>query len=313
MNSINLLMNNISEISNIPFSLSFKEKEIYRTADFKEYTKKVYKDFLVGNKEYRLIISEQDERVLPLLVHFVKDAVLDMNLKKDSLILDVLQGENINEVRFLSEYPSLSKGFSIIVIYVEEELEEIMDLVEIGYEGINTIKVIFDGKLIILGHLDNAKEHAESIKESLTCEFFQKCIISYGYVDKYMHIKDIYERCNRRINIAIKLNMSNIVLDEKALLFEELIGDIDINSKKRLANNYCNGFDKIDAEMLKTIDTFFKCGLNLSESAKELYIHRNTLIYRLDKIQKETGFDIRNFNDAVIFKIILFVWKEYKD
>ena len=107
MNSINLLMNNISEISNIPFSLSFKEREIYRTADFKEYTKKVYKDFLVGNKEYRLTISEQDERVLPLLVHFVKDAVLDMNLKKDSLILDVLQGENINEVRFLSEYPSL--------------------------------------------------------------------------------------------------------------------------------------------------------------------------------------------------------------
>ena len=62
--------------------------------------------------------------------------------------------------------------------------------------------------------------------------------------------------------------------------------------------------------MMKTIDVFFNCGLNLSEAAKELYIHRNTLIYRLEKIQKYTGFDIKNFNEAVIFKSIYTVWKE---
>ena len=57
--------------------------------------------------------------------------------------------------------------------------------------------------------------------------------------------------------------------------------------------------------MIRTIEVFFNCGLNLSESAKELYIHRNTLIYRLDKIQKMTSYDIREFNNAMIFKIIL--------
>ncbi|MBM6839900.1 helix-turn-helix domain-containing protein, partial [Clostridium saudiense] len=64
--------------------------------------------------------------------------------------------------------------------------------------------------------------------------------------------------------------------------------------------------------MIKTIEVFFKCGLNLSEAAKELYIHRNTLIYRLDKIEKLTSYDIREFNNAVIFKIVFFLWKEKK-
>ena len=309
MKDINLLMNNISNVSNIPFSLGFKEKELYKSIDFIDKPNNLYKDFLIGNREYRLTIHEQDMRVLPLLVHYVKDSLLDLDLKKDSLILDILQGKSINKVEFMSQYPYFSDGFSIIVIYVEDNLEEIIDLVEIGYEDIKTVKVFFDGKLVILGNLDNAREHADSIRESLTCEFFQKCIISYSYIHKYSQIKDAYDKCSRKIKIAIKLNINDVVLDEKALLFEEIIGNFDINSRKRLAHNFADGFNKIDSEMLKTIDTFFKCGLNLSESAKKLYVHRNTIIYRLDKIQKETGFDIRNFNDAVIFKIILFVWK----
>ena len=313
MNNINLLMDNISSLSDIPYSLSYKKKEIYKSADFIDKSKKLNEDFLAGNKEYSLTIHEQDRRALPLLVHYVKEALLDLNLKIDNLTLDVLQGKSINERDLLTQYPYFSETFSIIVIYVEENVQEIIDLVEIGYKNVKTVKVFFEGKLIILGHLDNPKDHAESIRESLACEFFQKCIISYGYIDRCSQIKDAYDKCSRKIEIANRLNITDVVLDEKALLFEELISSIDVKNKKRLAHDFYNGFNKIDAEMLKTIDTFFKCGLNLSESAKELYIHRNTLIYRLDKIQKETGFDIRNFSDAVIFKIILFIWKEYKN
>ena len=65
-----------------------------------------------------------------------------------------------------------------------------------------------------------------------------------------------------------------------------------------------------DNEMIRTIEVFFRCGLNLSDAAKELYIHRNTLIYRLDKIEKYTAYDIRNFNNAVLFKVVFFIWKE---
>ncbi len=57
-------------------------------------------------------------------------------------------------------------------------------------------------------------------------------------------------------------------------------------------------------EMLYTIEMFFKKDLNLSETARQLYIHRNTLVYRLDKVQRELGLDLRRFDDAVTFKIL---------
>ena len=58
-------------------------------------------------------------------------------------------------------------------------------------------------------------------------------------------------------------------------------------------------------EMLRTIEVFFQKDLNLSDTARQLYIHRNTLVYRLDKVQRETGLDLRKFADAVTFKMLL--------
>ena len=58
-------------------------------------------------------------------------------------------------------------------------------------------------------------------------------------------------------------------------------------------------------EMLYTIEMFFKKDLNLSDTARQLYIHRNTLVYRLDKVQRQTGLDLRKFEDAVTFKILM--------
>ena len=58
-------------------------------------------------------------------------------------------------------------------------------------------------------------------------------------------------------------------------------------------------------EILHTIETFFRKDLNLSDTARQLYIHRNTLVYRLDKVQRMTGLDLRRFDDAVTFKMLL--------
>ena len=60
---------------------------------------------------------------------------------------------------------------------------------------------------------------------------------------------------------------------------------------------------------MTTINKFFENSLNVSETSRQLYIHRNTLVYRLDKLQKMTGLDLRNFDDAIIFKITLMVSK----
>ena len=70
--------------------------------------------------------------------------------------------------------------------------------------------------------------------------------------------------------------------------------------------------DDFDEETLTTINKFFENNLNVSETSRQLYIHRNTLVYRLDKLQKSTGLDLRVFEDAITFKIALMVVKYMK-
>lgn len=70
--------------------------------------------------------------------------------------------------------------------------------------------------------------------------------------------------------------------------------------------------DEFDEETLTTINKFFENSLNVSETSRQLYIHRNTLVYRLDKLEKSTGLDLRVFEDAITFKIALMVVKYMK-
>ena len=71
-------------------------------------------------------------------------------------------------------------------------------------------------------------------------------------------------------------------------------------------------FETIDSETMVTIQKFFENNLNVSETSRQLFIHRNTLVYRLDKIQKITGMDLRRFDDAIYFKVAMMV-KKYLD
>jgi carbohydrate diacid regulator len=62
-------------------------------------------------------------------------------------------------------------------------------------------------------------------------------------------------------------------------------------------------YEALDPETLLTIEKFFENSLNGSETSRQLFVHRNTLVYRLDKVEKITGLDLRNFEDAVLFKL----------
>ena len=85
----------------------------------------------------------------------------------------------------------------------------------------------------------------------------------------------------------------------------------------QLPSNLCHVFinevfgenvpETLDNETLSTINTFFENNLNVSETSRKLFIHRNTLVYRIEKLQKATGLDIRVFEDALTFKIALMV------
>ncbi len=65
--------------------------------------------------------------------------------------------------------------------------------------------------------------------------------------------------------------------------------------------------------MLDTVNVFINRDLNLTDAARDLYIHRNTLVYRLDKIQKVTGLDLRHFRDAMLFKLLNDLRKKHQN
>ena len=70
-----------------------------------------------------------------------------------------------------------------------------------------------------------------------------------------------------------------------------------------------NSIDSLDQETLYTINKFFENNLNVSETSRKLFVHRNTLVYRLEKIKKLTGLDLREFDHAIVFKVALMVKK----
>lgn len=101
---------------------------------------------------------------------------------------------------------------------------------------------------------------------------------------------------------------------ENVISYEKLgIGRLVYHLPKSLCKMFINEvlsgttLEQIDEETIATVNEFFRCSLNISETARKLVIHRNTLVYRLDRLQKITGLDLREFDDAVVFYITLMV------
>ncbi|MFD2614033.1 PucR family transcriptional regulator [Paenibacillus gansuensis] len=111
----------------------------------------------------------------------------------------------------------------------------------------------------------------------------------------------------RKFNVGSNIHVSWV------LRLERLLSGITEGNKQQFMEQVLKGFDYvIDSETLATLETFFMLDCNVSETAKKLYIHRNTLLYRLDKFKQETGLDVRNFSHAVLVKISLLLYKVTK-
>ena len=130
--------------------------------------------------------------------------------------------------------------------------------------------------------------------------------------DTYDNIKDISRSYNEA---KMALDVGKIFYDEKSVIaynklgIGRLIYQLPIPLCKMFIDEIFPGTtpDEFDEETLLTIRKFFDNSLNVSETARQLYIHRNTLVYRLDKVNKATGLDLRVFEDAITFEIALMV------
>ena len=90
----------------------------------------------------------------------------------------------------------------------------------------------------------------------------------------------------------------------KDMYLERAIYNLSNEYSQNIKEEYKNIFKGFNYELIQTLEEILKCDLSLTKAAKNLYIHRNTLMYRIEKIKKETGFDIRNFKEATFLYIL---------
>ena len=153
---------------------------------------------------------------------------------------------------------------------------------------------------------------AASIVDTLNVEYYIKATVCIG--SRVTNIKDLASSFKEA---QIALEVGKIFDTEKLIVNYGNRGIARLIYQ--LPTTLCEMFlkevfkqgsiDSLDQETLFTIQSFFENNLNVSETSRGLFVHRNTLVYRLEKIKKITGLDLREFDDAIVFKVALMVKK----
>lgn len=153
---------------------------------------------------------------------------------------------------------------------------------------------------------------ARSIVDTLSSEFYTHCVVGIGTT--VTGIKDLARSFK---DAQVALEVGKVFDTEKSIIGYENLGIARLIYQ--LPTTLCEMFlrevfkkgsiESLDQETLFTIQKFFENNLNVSETSRKLFVHRNTLVYRLEKIKKLTGLDLREFDHAIVFKVALMVKK----
>ena len=153
---------------------------------------------------------------------------------------------------------------------------------------------------------------AQQIEETLKTELFIKTVIGIGTVAGHLReLADAYKEAQVAIEVGKVFDTEKTIINYENLGIGRLIYQLPTTLCEIFLSEVFkkNSIDTLDQETLFTINKFFENNLNVSETSRKLFVHRNTLVYRLEKIKKLTGLDLREFDDAIIFKVALMVKK----
>ena len=304
------MVKNIYECCNIPFRLSIESLGVYETLEYDDSDQIVSKSIKFNGTECCLKTKAAFGSTLNLLAYSLENKLKDILIHKESIVTSLLEGKNIEKDIISAVWPALLDKFYLIDIYIESKLYDAYLYIKELYHDSDIEVILINDKLLLIAEVKEIYEHIIGIKDALLNNFTSRYYISYCQIENYEALKKSFEECEYKLMLANKYKVSESVINEKKLILEGIIDSVSEEKKEKIYHIFNEGFSKLDNEMIRTIEVFFRCGLNLSDAAKALYIHRNTLIYRLDKIEKYTAYDIRNFNTAVLFKVVFFIWKE---
>ena len=153
---------------------------------------------------------------------------------------------------------------------------------------------------------------ARSIVDTLSSEFYTQAVVGIGTA-----VEGIRDLATSFKEAQVALEVGKVFDTEKTIVSYDHLGVARLIYQ--LPTTLCEMFlrevfkrgsiDSLDQETLFTIQKFFENNLNVSETSRKLFVHRNTLVYRLEKIKRLTGLDLREFDDAIVFKVALMVKK----
>jgi carbohydrate diacid regulator len=222
-------------------------------------------------------------------------------------------------------------------LHIETDVKRIVFIIETKTEkdtnALETVRTLFSSKtkdfitavdeknIILVKEVkpsetyDDMRKTAKVIVDMLNTEAMSSVNVAYGtIVNEIKEVSRSYKEAKLALDVGKIFYSDRKIIAYSNLGIGRLIYQLPLPLCKMFIKEIFDGKspDEFDEETLMTINKFFENSLNVSETSRQLYIHRNTLVYRLDKLQKSTGLDLRVFEDAITFKIALMVVKYMK-
>ena len=282
----------------------------------------VYLLVLEGETENLALSGRFGVSQLENLLHAYKER-LDRNSFVQNLLLDnLLMVDVYNQAKKL-RIP-IEEHRAVFIVEPKNEndnlvLETMRGLYATGTKDFVT--AVDEGHIILLKTLEPTESYeslhhtAESIVDTLNMEAMVSVRVAYGtVVDELRFVSKSYKEAGMALDVGRIFYPERNILAYNKLGIGRLIHQLPVSLCEMFLREVFEGLnvESFDEETLSTVNQFFENNLNISETARQLYLHRNTLVYRLEKIQKTTGLDVRKFEDALTFKIALMVAKHMK-
>ena len=178
--------------------------------------------------------------------------------------------------------------------------------------SINESDVVIIKQITPATTAEDLEKMARAVEDTLKNELFIKCVIGIGTVAEHLRsLADSYKEAQTAIDVGKVFDTEKSIINYENLGIGRLIYQRPTTLCEIFLSEVFkkNSIDSLDQETLFTINKFFENNLNVSETSRKLFVHRNTLVYRLEKIKKLTGLDLRQFDHAIVFKVALMVRK----
>ena len=243
---------------------------------------------------------------------------MDKNRFIQNLILDnMLLVDVYNQAKKMKIPTELKRTVFLIEAKNEGEsliLETLKGLYATGTKDFVT--AVDERHVILVKALENTDGYgqlnqiAKVLVDTLNMEAMVSVRVSYGtIVDELKEVSRSYKEADMALEVGRVFYVDKNILAYNELGIGRLIHQLPASLCEMFLKEVFDGdvAGQFEEEELTTVYTFFDNNLNISETARQLYVHRNTLVYRLEKIQKKTGLDVRVFADALTFKIAMMV------